>query len=149
MKFKYIFSTVGLISLLFPALSSAYENISDYDDLEGWIEVFPARYDTVEQFFLQQGCRFAQNAVFIYNLDDEHWLSGSQARAALPAIDSHFVDRECDISVSKINLKDLLNIESFDQQGSVLLYFDIARDEDADPRIILTESMLSNYYTSS
>lgn len=123
----------------------SYGQIASAHASENWERLYPDRFDTVEQFFLQQGCSFYQGAGYLYDLDQEHWLTYDEATSHYPELQNQLTDVECELSATLEELSELINIESFEESGLVLLYFDVARDESGDNRNIFTASMRENY----
>ncbi|MBA3988893.1 MAG: hypothetical protein C0463_07160 [Idiomarina sp.] len=112
---------------------------------ENWENLYPERFDTLEQFFLQQGCSFYQGAGYLYDLDKGHWLTYDEAILRYPKLENTLTDVECKLSATVDELSQLINIESFTESGLVLLYFDVARDESGDNRNIFSVRMRENY----
>ncbi|RUO26890.1 hypothetical protein CWE09_09425 [Aliidiomarina minuta] len=132
-----------LLTTMFMVLS--YGQVTSAHASESWERVYPERFDTVEQFFLQQGCQFYQGAGYLYDLDQEHWLTFDEAASHYPELENTLTDVECELSASVEELSQLINIESFKESGLVLLYFDVARDAGGDNRNVFTSGMLENY----
>ncbi|MBR9908094.1 MAG: hypothetical protein GYB30_08565 [Gammaproteobacteria bacterium] len=122
--------TVGLQLILLTPAAQAQQN---------WVEAFPERYETVEQFFLQHGCKYAQNSAYIYEPSSGIWWSSKEAINAYPNVSYAFMAEPCDIAVEQQTLERLLNVK-FGTAQRIVLYFDITRDEHVDMRNIIRKN---------
>ena len=123
----------------------SYGNIGIAKASEEWENLYLERFEPLEQFFLRQGCLFYQGAAYLYDLDKGHWLTYDEAASHHPELADTLTNVECTLSATIDELSQLISIESFNESGLILLYFDVARDESGDNRSIFTVRMRENY----
>lgn len=128
--------TVTLLSLCL--WKSAIANAAN-TDVHNWIEVYPQSFEQVEDFFIQRGCKFHQNAAAIYEPSSERWWSPEEAAEAYPQYQAAFTSIACPIVATTAELTELLQLE-FGVAEKVLLYFDISRDSGGDFRNIIRQN---------